>query len=52
MVQRLQLEDFIANTDGSGFIACEEGKVFGFVDEVALETEEMGGKEDVAAEGG
>lgn len=52
MVQRLQLEDFIANTDGSGFIACEEGNVFGFVDEAALEMEKMGGKEDVGAEGG
>lgn len=52
MVQRQHLEDFIADADGGGFVAGEEGHVFGFVEEVALETEEMGGEEDVAAEGG
>lgn len=52
MVQGPHLENFITNTDSSGFITGEKGHVFGFVEEVALGTEEVGGKEDVAAEFG
>ena len=47
----MHLEDFVADTHGGRFVAGEERVVFRFVEEVALKAEEMGGEEDVGAEG-
>lgn len=52
VAERKQLEDFVADADGGGFVGGEEGVVFFLVDEVALEFYEVGGEEDVGAEGG
>ena len=44
--------DFIPETYRGGLVRGEEGVVFLAVEEVALEFYEVGGEEDVGAEGG
>lgn len=46
----MQLEDFAAKTDGGGLVGGEEGVVGFFVEEVALQEDEVGGEKDVGAE--
>ncbi len=51
MVQGMQLVDFRPQAHSSGLIGvCEEGVVFGAVEEGALRVDEVGGEEDVGAE--
>lgn len=44
--------DFVADADGGRLVGGEEGVVLFAVDEGALEGHEVGGEEDVGAEGG
>ena len=52
MIQGMHLQDFITKANGSGFVAGEDRMVFGFVEEIALETDKVRGEEDVRTKGG
>ena len=53
VVQGLQGQDLVADLDGRGLVRVgKEGDVFGAVEEAALGGHEVGGEEDLAAEGG
>lgn len=52
MVERVESMDLVSEAYGGGFVGGEEGVVFLFIEEVALEGDEVGGEEDVGSEGG